>query len=539
MKLELPEVPLEERTPLVDSLLALIGQLLDRIAQLEEAVQQLRDENALLKGQKPRPQISPSRLEAPPRPASPQDGKRPGSEKRSKNQHLVIPEEIPLHLDNLSPGAVLHGYEPYVVQELVIQAKATRYLRARYLLPDGSSVLAPLPADVLPGSHFGPNLIAFILSQYHHAYVTQPLLLEQLHDFGIDISAGQLSRILTENKEPFHQEKDEVRAAGLTTARYIGTDDTGARHQGHNGYATVIGNDLFTCFQSTDSKSRLNFLQVLHGTQPVYAINAQTLAYWKEQHLAVAVQELLQQGPQQFDTKQAWQTHLQTLGITHDRHVRMATEGALLGGLLEHGVAPDLGVLSDGALQFDILVHGSCWVHAERPLARMVPYNDAHKVVIEQVRDQIWQLYKELKAYRLQPDKFQKPQLQARFDELADQTTAYPNINAVLKEMRDHRADLLRVLDRPEIPLHNNASESDIREYVKKRKISGGTRSDAGRRCRDTFASLKKTCRKLGVNFWKFLQDRIRGLDAIPRLAAVLRKHAREQPARRAQAELA
>src|SRR5260370_13761536 len=107
MKLELPEVRPEERTPLVDSLVAIIRQLLDRVQQLEETVQQLRDENAILKGQKPRPQISPSRLEAPPRPTSPPDGKRPGSEKRSKNKHLVIPEEIPLHADNLSPVAGL------------------------------------------------------------------------------------------------------------------------------------------------------------------------------------------------------------------------------------------------------------------------------------------------------------------------------------------------------------------------------------------------------------------------------------------------
>jgi len=60
-------------------------------------------------------------------------------------------------------------------------------------------------------------------------------------------------------------------------------------------------------------------------------------------------------------------------------------------------------------------------------------------------------------------------------------------------------------LERPEVPLPNNASASDIREYVKKRQISAGTRSTDGRRCRDTFASLKKTCRKLGVNFWSYL----------------------------------
>src|SRR6185369_7357155 len=125
---------------------------------------------------------------------------------------------------------------------------------------------------------------------------------------------------------------------------------------------------------------------------------------------------------------------------------------------------------------------------------------------------------------------------EARFDALAEQRTDYPNINSALKEMRDHRADLLRVLERPEIPLHNNAMESDIREYVKKRKISGGTRSDAGRRCRDTFASLKKTCRKLGVSFWAYLRDRVRGLGQIPRLADLIRLKAQELAASKEQA---
>jgi Transposase IS66 family len=530
MKLELPEVRPEERTPLVESLMATIRQLLDHVQQLEQTVQQLRDENALLKGQKPRPKISPSRLEAPTPPPPRKDGKRPGSDKRSKNSQLLIPEEVTLFPDNLPPGAVLKGYEPYVVQELTIAAKATRYLRARYELPGGGSVLAPLPADVLPGRHFGPNLICYVLNQHHHAHVTQGLLLEQLHDFGIDISAGQLSSILTEKNEAFHQEKDEVRTAGLETASYIGTDDTGARHQGRNGYCTVIGNDLFACFESTDSKSRLNFLEVLHGGQPLFAINDTTLAYWKEQKLAAALVEKLSQGPQEFPDASAWQMRLAELAITRDRHVRMATEGAMLGGLIERGVSPELVVLSDGAPQFDLLLHASCWVHAERPLPRLVPHHDAHRAVIEQVRDQIWQLYKDLKAYRLQPEAAQRPILETCFDALCNQRTSYPNIDAVLKEMRDHRTDLLRVLERPEVPLHNNASESDIRDYVKKRKISGGTRSPAGRRCRDTFASLKKTCRKLGVNFWTYLQDRVRGLGKVTRLAALIRQRAAPKP---------
>jgi Transposase IS66 family len=539
MKMELPDIPPDQRTPLVEALLAIIHKLLDRVQQLEESVQHLRDENAVLKGQKPRPQIKPSRLESS-KPPRPEGEKRPGSQKCSRRDRLTLePEEVVLLVHEPPEGAVFKGYEPYFFQELKIEGQAKRFWRGRYELATGGSVLAPLPAEVLPGSHFGPTLISYILNQYHHAHVTQPLLLEQLHDFGIDISAGQLNNLLTENKDLFHQEKDEVRQAGLTTASYIGTDDTGARHQGRNGYCTAIGNDLFTCFESTDSKSRLNFLQVLHGSQRLYATNGTALEYWKRQGLAAALLEKLSQGPEQFTEEPAWQRRLAELGIAGQRHVRIATEGALLGGLVERGVSPNLGVLSDGAGQFDIFVHASCWIHAERPLVRMVPCNDQHGAVIEKIRGQIWELYKDLKAYKQQPDASQKADLEDRFDALCDQRVDYSSIRAVLKEMRDLKADLLRVLERPELPLHNNAVESDIREYVKKRKISGSTRSAGGRRCRDTFTSLKKTCRKLGVNFWNYLQDRIRGLGKLPRLADVIRQRALEKQAVAAQAVLA
>ena len=88
------------------------------------------------------------------------------------------------------------------------------------------------------------------------------------------------------------------------------------------------------------------------------------------------------------------------------------------------------------------------------------------------------------------------------------------------------------------MPLHNNLSEGHIRDYVKKRKISGSTRSESGRSARDTFASLKKTCRRLGVNFWAYLQDRVRGLGQIPRLADQIRQKAEETAARRGPAVL-
>lgn len=531
MKMELPEIRPEERTPLVDALLAMLREVLDRVGQLEVENQQLRDEVARLKGQKSRPKIEPSLLESskPKTPAKPGE-KRPGSAKRPKTAELVIHHEVPLHPADLPAGATFKGFEPYVVQELSIKNENTRYLRARYELPGGGSVLAPFPSGVLPieGGHFGVSLITYILDQYHQAQVTEPLLLQQLWEYGIDISSGQLHHILTEDKELFHQEKEEVLATALRESSYIGVDDTGARHCGKNGYCTALGNDFFAYFESTASKSRLNFLQVLQGSQRDYAINEMTLAYWKKQKLAAAVVEQLTQGPQEFAGEPAWQARLTELGIKDPRHMRIVTEGALLGGLVARGISPGLGVISDGADQFDLFVHAGCWIHAERPLAKMVPHNDQHRAEIESIRSQVWELYQALKAYRLQPQENQRPALEARFDALVDQRTHYPSINGVLKEMRDHRADLLRVLERPEMPLHNNAVESDIREFVKRRKISGGTRNHAGRRCRDTFASLKKTCRKLGVCFWDYIRDRIAGLGEIPRLADLIRQKARQ-----------
>jgi Transposase IS66 family len=265
-------------------------------------------------------------------------------------------------------------------------------------------------------------------------------------------------------------------------------------------------------------------------------INQTALDYWEKYDITAAMVAKLSQGPQHFTEETAWQAHLQELAITGERHVRVLTEGALLGGLVDRGVSPDLMVLSDGAGQFVVFVHAGCWVHAERPLPQLVPHNEEHRAAIETARQAIWEFYQDLKAYKQHPDAAQKPVLEARFDALFEQRTNYPSINRVLKEIRDHKADLLRVLERPEVPLHNNGEESDIREYVKRRKISGGTRSDDGRRCRDTFASLKKTCRKLGVNFWDYLLDRLRRLGQIPRLPDLIRQRAAENREPHAQA---
>ena len=169
---------------------------------------------------------------------------------------------------------------------------------------------------------------------------------------------------------------------------------------------------------------------------------------------------------------------------------------------------------------------GCAWIHAERLIHTLLPLNEDHREDIAKMRAELWALYADLKDYKRKPRHKTKLLLQRRFDALFTQKTRYQTLNQLLRRLHQNKEELLLVLERPDIPLHTNGSERDIRDYVKKRKVSGGTRSDVGRRCRDTFISLKKTCRKLGVSFWDYLNDRIAQADRIPFLPDIIQTRA-------------
>ena len=525
-------------TPLVANLVAQVDALLEALQCANGEIQQLRDEIAVLKGQKAKPKFKSSKMdqntdkdneESADEGASPQDGdksKRAGSAKRSKTAQLQIHEErVIAPATPVPPDARFKGYRDFVVQGLVIKAHNTRYRLESWLTREGTWLTGRLP-DSVQGHHFDPHLRSYVLHQHNHCHVTQPLLLEQLRQWGIDISAGQMDALLSADKARFHAEKDDILVAGLQVSSAITVDDSGARHQGKNGYVLHIGNELFGWFGSTGSKSRINFLEQLHAGAITTEVNESALDYMQAQGLSAAIRAQLAQTPGICRSLQGWQQHLASLEIADARHVRIATEGALLGSLLDKGFNPELAIISDGAGQFAIGLHALCWIHAERLIHKLIPINDAQRQSLQKVRGQVWDFYADLKAYKRQPDPDKVAPLQARFDALLTQRTDYYTLDDLLGRLHRRKSELLLVLKRPDIPLHTNGSETDIRDFVKKRKVSGGTRSDLGRQCRDTFASLKKTCRKLGISFWLYLLDRVSLSNAIPPLPTLIRNAA-------------
>ena len=394
--------------------------------------------------------------------------------------------------------------------------------------------MAPLPGGVR--GHFGPELRRFVLMQHHQGQVTVERLVTLLQAIGVSISKRQVMRLLIDEQDDFLTESREVLRAGLETADWVTVDDTGARHGGANAVCTQIGNDTFAWFGTTGSKSRLNFLDLLRAGHTDYVINDAALDYMRDHVLAgTFVQRLANHEQRQFADEKAWMHHLEQLGLTGLQvtpdPVRVATEGALWGAVSAHRFLCEAVVVSDDAGQFNVGHHALCWVHAERLVHKLETFTNQQRRAQQHVRGLIWWFYADLKAYRLDPTPRRRSELRARFDRIFQRHTGFATLDRLLQRLHANKAELLMVLDHPEIPLHTNGSENDIRCQVTKRQVSGGTHSDIGRDCRDAFLGLAKTCRKLGIAFWDYLGARlgVSGGRIVPHLPELIR--CRSQPA--------
>jgi hypothetical protein len=495
---------------------ALVLSLFGEVTALKQIVAEQRAEIARLKGLKGPPSIKPSGMEqaSAPKPAS-GGGKRRG---RGAKRTGVAAEDRVVSVA-VPAGSRFKGYESFFIQDLEIRPLAIRFRRERWVTPDGRTVVAPLP-DGIDG-HFGPALRRFVLAQYHQGQVTVPRLVAMLGAMGVEVSKRQVVRLLIGCQDRFLAEAQDVLRAGLATAPWVTVDDTGARHKAKNGFCTHIGNDRFAWFGTTGSKSRLNFLELLRAGHGDYVVNAEALAYMAGRSLAGSlIRQLAGHETKHFADKAAWQAHLEQLGLTALKvtpdPVLIATEGALWGSVKAHGLLKNTVIVSDDAGQFQVGRHGLCWVHAERLVHKLDTFTDQHRAAQQRVRNLIWWFYADLKAYRLNPTPARKAALRARFDRIFKRRTGFATLDRLLARLHANKAELLMALERPEIPLHTNGSENDIRCQVTKRKVSGGTRSDGGRDCRDAFLGLAKTCAKLGISFWDYLGNRLAVPGSLP-----------------------
>jgi hypothetical protein len=499
----------------VERLRAENEKLTAALASAKRETQDLKDEIRRLKGLPPRPPTKPSGMEkatdrpAPETPsgaeASPPRRRGPGVSKLTIDRTVTLTTSAP-------DGSHRKGYEEIIVQDIAFRPEVTLYRRERWTTPDGRTVTADLPAGVARGC--GPNLHRLVLTLHFQGQMTCERIVAVLTAAGLLISKRQVVRLLTAKLDLFRAEEEAVFTAGLRASGYVSVDDTGARHAGKACTTTQFGSDRFTAFRTGPSKSRLAFLRNLLGGTARYAINAAAEAYMRAANLAHGVIDALMGADDlKFASEAEWTAHLEALGLTELRvtpdPVRLASEAALWGAIIAEDRLADSVILSDDAGQFHVGVHALCWVHAERLVYKLVPANDRQRNAVEVARRMIWWFYRQLKAFKRTPSPERAAGLSACFDRIFKRRTGYATLDRLLKRLHANKDELLRVLERPEIPLNTNASENDIRAVVTKRKVSGGTVSEKGRAARDVMLGLAKTCAKLKISFCDYLGDRL------------------------------
>ena len=476
----------------------------ERIVVLEKMVQELKDENARLKKMPKRPKFRPGGGDPKSRSGNPGNTKERGGSPGSEMAPKKIREEIRVKAENVPSGSRFKGYQDYAIQELEITPKDVTYRLEVWQAPDGTIVRAVLPQEV-QGSHFGHQLRALLHNLYALG-MTEPGLFDLLRGSGIEISEGQVHHILMSESEGYQRASEQILATGIKEAPYIRVDDTGAKHQHKNGYCTHIGGEYFAYYKTTSSKSRENFLKILLQGKEGYVINEAFI--WHFFQCGVE-DDLLNHFEgyvgKKYESKKGLNRLLNDLGIGSKKLRLQCLEAGLIGFISETILKPGQVLLSDRAGQFAIFNHAACWVHMERPLRKLKVATYEAEKDLKRVREAIWILYEKVKEASF--TQTGKKEVNRLYDALLAMQSISPGVNEVIASFAQYREEMLKALDYPGLPLHNNDSERDIRGVAKRRNISGSTKSEEGKAFRDGLMTLKQTCARLGISFMGYLKE--------------------------------
>jgi hypothetical protein len=522
----------------------LLLNLVEELKQENEAqrveIQRLRDEVNRLKGEQGKPNIKANKKSSDH--SSEKERKQPQTRRKRKkrrphNEVSVDREEkVAVPADELPEDAEFKGYEAVLVQDLVIKSDNIRFLREKWYSPGKRrTYLAELPAGY--EGQFGPTVRSLVITLYYAGGMSEPKIIEFVEQMGVNLSKGIVSAWLSQKTEAWQQEADDILVAGLESSSWQHIDDTSTRVDGVNHHCHILCNPFYTAYATRRRKDRLTVIAVLQNSeQPVYLFNEQTAKWldtfdvpkWAQRHLATWPQGKL------LDEAQIAPFLAGELSerLNKQQLARIREAGALTAYYAQdrYPVIPIL--VSDDAPQFGHLTAEQmlCWVHEGRHYKKLTPHVTYHQQILADFRQQFWDYYHKLQAYRADPNPNLVSTLRDEFDTLFSQISDYEQLNDRLAKTLAHKERLLVVLDHPELPLHNNPAELGARQRVRKRDVSFGPRSETGRVAWDAFMTVAETARKLGVSFYQYVRDRVAQTNEMPALADIIRSRGQPIP---------
>ena len=535
---------------LVKKLLNLIERVVKENNTLLTERQQYRDEINRLKGEQGKPDIKANKkkdgdisseaerkeAEANANKDNNESGENSeGKKKRQREPKLpkikINREQICL-LDKagLPDDLVFKDYEDVVIQDLIITTNNINYRReVYYSASTNKSYRGELPAEVRGKGEYGPGIRSLIPILKAEGNMSEKRILGFFQNFGIEVSATYISQQWTGGYDIFHQEKSDLYRSGITASDYVQIDDTSARVNGTNQYCQIVCSPLFTAYFTTPKKDRLTVLSphYLYNESAKRLLDTFKLADKARVAIDAQLPAEIVMNESEFN---AQLTRIDTLGSRQSVHLTEACGIAYYQQQTDFPIIERL--LADDAPQFKLLTLylALCWIHDARHYKKLKPFISLHQQALADFRSLYWAYYTELLKYKREPTPDKKERLSKRFDELFATTTDYEELNERIVKTLDKKTALLQVLELPQLPLHNNASELGARVQARVRDVSFQTRSEKGTLIKDTFMTINQTAKKLGVSFYNYVYDRVSGQFEMPSLAELITQNTQIMP---------
>ena len=432
------------------------------IKKLKEENQQLRDEVARLKDEKGKPKILPNVPDIPHDKSNHKVGKSKSWKKKAKITRVKIDriQKFCIDRSTLPDDVISKGFRSVVIQDITFKTCNVECLLERFYSPSLKKTFEAKLPKDMQGTSFGSRLKAFAITLHNLGRVTENKIQKILESIGVIISEGTISNIMIEEKS------DEF------TAEKNAIFNAGMENADY--------------FQIDDTGAR-------HAG--------------KNHYLDVVCND-------QFSS-------FFIIGGKSKDDLR-----PIFG--LKEGEQIDKPMISDAAQQFRSISskHGLCWIHEIRHYRKLTPILEQHRTLLNGFIDRLWYYYGLLEDFKENPDCGFGVYLEWLFDYIFSptNTTGYVMLDETIASTRKRKDRLLKVLVYPEMPLHNNGSEIAVREGVIKRKISYGTRSEAGKVAWENQLTILDTCRKQGVSYFEYIRDIISWSYSMPRLSQLLKR---------------
>ena len=525
--------------------LPIFFQLIERLSQDNEKLkrenQQLRDEISLLKGEQGKPRIRGNKKLGENISSEEEIKKRKKKKKKkskAKKHKIKIDRTEVCKVDRskLPQDVVFKGHESVVVQEILIKTDNVEYKKeVFYSASENKTYVGQLPAAVT--GEFGPGVRSLVCTLKYVGNMSEPKILELLENCGIFISQSTISRILTNDESGFNKEKEDIFRTALEATPFQQIDDTTVRVNGKNQYSQIFCNPYYTAFFTVPHKNRLTILDILLcGKERTYIFDLNAFCLLSELRVS---KKIINQISDLTDEREISEAEMQELlnilfpDAKKGKNTKTRIlEAAAIAFYHRQTEIPVVNILlSDDAPQFKKLTaeHALCWIHDGRHYNRLSPLVPFNVDELKKFKTHFWDYYGDLLKYKDNPNPETAARLSSEFDNLFSTKIGYNDLDDRIKKTRSKKEELLLVLKHPSLPLHNNDSELGARVEKRRQDVSLQTKSDEGTKAKDSFLTITQTAKKLGVNAYKYIYDRISKTFSMPSLADLILQKSQPQ----------